>query len=214
MQPHYIARKSTKLTGVVAADGSNSGPDTSRNTNGAPPRGRAPVWESPLKVRGSKVPHVDPDRPPLNPRHRPRTRGPALTDGQSQRVGVGPGSRAPNPAVAVSTAGRSDGTQGTDPSSDPHSHRPWSGVVPGCRWMSDQGARVGEVKREGVGTAERTLESHDWPSAGGCDKQKVPFPNRASFQTTVSYSIGVHSQVSNVVHAKALVGRGDDTLRG
>ena len=134
---------------------------------------------TPVEGAGFESTTRRPDRPPLNPRHRPRTRGPALTDGQSQRVGVGPGSRAPNPAVAVSTAGRSDGTQGTDPSSDPHSHRPWSRVVPGCRWMSDQGARVGEVKREGVGSAERTLAAYDWPSAGGCDKQKILFCKRA-----------------------------------
>ena len=29
------------------------------------------------------------------------------------------------------------------------------------------------MKREGVGTAERTLDSHDWPSAGRCYKQKI-----------------------------------------
>ena len=175
MQPHYIARKSTKLTGVVAADGSNSGPDTSRNTNGAPPPGEGARVGTPVEGAGFESTTRRPDRPPLNPRHRPRTRGPALTDGQSQRVGVGPGSRAPNPAVAVPTAGRSDGTQGTRPSSDPHSHRPWIGVVPGYRWMSARRARVGGVKRGGVGIAVRTLESHDWPSAGGCDKQKSCF---------------------------------------
>ena len=43
--------------------------------------------------------------PPEPEDHRPRTRGPALIDGQSQRAGGGPGSRAPNPAVAVLTAG-------------------------------------------------------------------------------------------------------------
>ena len=61
MQPHYV--KSTKLTGVEAADDSNSGPDTSRNTNGAPPPGEGARVGTPMEGAGfesTSVPHVDP----------------------------------------------------------------------------------------------------------------------------------------------------------
>ena len=53
--------------------------------------------------------------PPEPEEHHSRTRGHALIDGLSQRVGVGPGSRTPNPAVAVPTAGRPTGPEGPTP---------------------------------------------------------------------------------------------------
>ena len=53
--------------------------------------------------------------PPEPEEHHPRTRGHALIDGLSQRVGVGPGSRTPNPAVAVPTAGRPTAPGGPTP---------------------------------------------------------------------------------------------------
>ena len=101
-----------------------------------PPEGGTRVGIPVEEVRDSKVPHVALRPAPLNPRHRPRTRGPALTDGQSQRVGVGPGSRAPNPAVAVPTAGRPTALRGPTPVAT-HTHTaPGAGSslgADGCR---------------------------------------------------------------------------------
>ena len=89
------------------------------------------MWESPLKVRGSRVPHVSAKFPEAED-HRPRTRGPALIDGRSQREGGGPGSRAPKPAVAVQTAGGRKRDRGPALVATSPSYHPWSGVALGA----------------------------------------------------------------------------------
>ena len=99
-----------------ATNGSNSDPGTSssRNTNDvSPPRGgRVGI---PVEGAGFESTTRSLTDPPETEEHHSRTRGHALIDGLSQRVGVGPGSRTPNPAVAVPTAGRPKANGGPTP---------------------------------------------------------------------------------------------------
>ena len=66
-----------------------------------------------VRVRAS---HGQPARRP-DPVHRPLTRGPALTDGQPQREGVGLGSRALGGGCRRPNGRACGETRGTDPSS-------------------------------------------------------------------------------------------------
>ena len=100
-----------------ATNGSNSDPGTSssRSTNDlSPPPGGGRVG-IPVEGAGFESTTRSLTDPPEPEEHHSRTRGHALIDGLSQRVGVGPGSRTPNPAVAVPTAGRPKALGGPTP---------------------------------------------------------------------------------------------------
>ena len=101
IRAHIHARKAAYATKC------NTCKPRQKHAKGAPPPGGEGARVGiPFEGAGfESTTRRPPNRPPLNPRHRPRTRGLALTDGQSQRVGVGPGSRAPRKSVVARGAG-------------------------------------------------------------------------------------------------------------